>query len=72
MSRPVIPGTRHQASNWLSIDPQRHYKPNRRFPLLQNHDKDAATELPYGYPIVTIAATIPPLWHRVMNPRARE
>ncbi|MDA7964580.1 alkane 1-monooxygenase [Ruegeria sp.] len=64
-----------KASNWLLINLQRHsdhhYKPNRRFPLLQHHTQDAAPQLPYGYPVMTIAAMIPPLWRRVMNPRVR-
>lgn len=65
----------HKASNWLLINLQRHsdhhYKPNRRFPLLQNHPEPDAPQLPYGYPIMTVAAMIPPLWRRVMNPRVR-
>ncbi|WP_170329524.1 alkane 1-monooxygenase [Ruegeria arenilitoris] len=64
-----------KASNWLLINLQRHsdhhYKPNRRFPLLQHHPEDAAPQLPYGYPVMTVAAMIPPLWRRVMNPRVR-
>ena len=27
--------------------------------------------MPYGYPVMTIAAMIPPLWKRVMNPKVR-
>ncbi|MBE1285280.1 MAG: alkane 1-monooxygenase [Rhodobacteraceae bacterium] len=65
----------HKASNWLLINLQRHsdhhYKPDRRFPLLQNHTEADAPQLPYGYPIMTVAAMIPPLWRRVMNPRVR-
>ncbi|WP_170351073.1 alkane 1-monooxygenase [Ruegeria atlantica] len=64
-----------KASNWLLINLQRHsdhhYKPNRRFPLLQHHSEDAAPQLPYGYPVMTVAAMIPPLWRRIMNPRVR-
>lgn len=64
-----------KASNWLLINLQRHsdhhYKPNRRFPLLQHHDQEDAPQLPFGYPVMTIAAMIPPLWRRVMNPRVR-
>lgn len=63
------------ASNWLLINLQRHsdhhYKPDRRFPLLQTYDEEDAPQLPYGYPIMTMAAMIPPLWLRVMNPRVR-
>jgi alkane 1-monooxygenase len=66
----------HKASNWLLINLQRHsdhhYKPDRRFPLLQSHDADAAPQLPYGYPVMTALAMVPPLWTRVMNRRVRE
>ncbi|MFU8883139.1 MAG: alkane 1-monooxygenase [Rhodobacterales bacterium] len=65
----------HRASNWLLINLQRHsdhhYKPDRRFPLLQNYTESDAPQLPYGYPLMTMAAMIPPLWRRVMNPRVR-
>lgn len=63
-----------RASNWLLINLQRHsdhhYKPDRRFPLLQARQGEAP-ELPAGYPMMTIAALIPPLWRRVMNRRVR-
>lgn len=66
----------HKASNWLLINLQRHsdhhYKPNRRFPLLQNYSETEAPQLPYGYPIMTMAAMVPPIWRRVMNPRVRK
>ncbi|MFN3147103.1 MAG: alkane 1-monooxygenase [Paracoccaceae bacterium] len=65
----------HAASNWLLINLQRHsdhhYKPDRRFPLLQNHDADEAPQLPAGYPVMTTLALIPPVWRRLMNPRVR-
>jgi len=65
----------HKASNWLLINLQRHsdhhYKPDRRFPLLQTYGEDDAPQLPYGYPIMTMVASIPPLWRRMMNPRVR-
>ena len=64
-----------KASNWLLINLQRHsdhhYKPDRRFPLLQNYTQADAPQLPYGYPVMTMAAMVPPLWRRVMNPRVR-
>lgn len=66
----------HRASNWLLINLQRHsdhhYKPDRRFPLLQTYDDAEAPQLPYGYPVMTMAAMVPPLWRRVMNPRVRK
>ncbi|MFN3825100.1 MAG: alkane 1-monooxygenase [Pseudorhodobacter sp.] len=65
-----------KASNWLLINLQRHsdhhYKPDRRFPLLQNYSADEAPQLPYGYPVMTACAMVPPLWRRVMNPRVRD
>ena len=64
------------ASNWLLINLQRHsdhhYKPNRRFPLLQDYSPEEAPQLAYGYPLMTACAMIPPLWRRVMNPKVRE
>ncbi len=64
-----------KASNWLLINLQRHsdhhYKPDRRFPLLQTYAEDEAPLLPYGYPVMTVMAMIPPLWRRFMNPRVR-
>jgi len=65
----------HKASNWLLINLQRHsdhhYKPNRRFPLLQNYSEADAPQLPYGYPVMTLLALMPPLWRKWMNPRVR-
>ncbi len=64
-----------RASNWLLINLQRHsdhhYKPDRRFPLLQTYGPDEAPNLPYGYPLMTVMAMIPPLWRHRMNPRVR-
>ncbi|UMA64179.1 alkane 1-monooxygenase [Roseivivax marinus] len=65
----------HTASNWLLINLQRHsdhhYKPDRRFPLLQTYAEEEAPQLPYGYPLMAMAAMVPPVWRRVMNPRVR-
>ncbi|TCO73283.1 alkane 1-monooxygenase [Rhodovulum euryhalinum] len=65
----------HTASNWLLINLQRHsdhhFKPQRRFPLLQTYAEDKAPQLPLGYPAMTALAMIPPLWRRRMNPRVR-
>lgn len=65
----------HRASNWLLINLQRHsdhhYKPDRRFPLLQTYGEDDAPQLPFGYPLMTMAAMVPPVWKRVMNPRVK-
>lgn len=65
-----------KASNWLLINLQRHsdhhYKPDRRFPILQNYTEADAPQLPYGYPVMTIAAMLPGVWRRVMNPRVKK
>lgn len=65
----------HKASNWLLINLQRHsdhhYKPDRRFPLLQTYKDDQAPQLPYGYPVMTLMALSPSLWRKYMNPRVR-
>ena len=65
----------HRASNWLLINLQRHsdhhYKPDRRFPLLQTYSEDQAPMLPMGYPAMGVLAMVPPLWRRRMNPRVR-
>jgi alkane 1-monooxygenase len=76
---PVMPrhswNSAHRFSNYLLINLQRHsdhhYKPNRRFPLLQNHSGDSAPQLPHGYPVMTALAMIPPLWRWRMNPKVR-
>lgn len=67
--------TTHKVSNWLLINLQRHsdhhYKPSRRFPLLQTYAEEEAPQLPMGYPAMTLMAMVPPLWRRRMNPRVR-
>ncbi len=63
-------------TNYFLINLQRHsdhhYKPERRFPLLQTYAETEAPQLPYGYPIMAAMALVPPLWRRVMNPRVRK
>jgi alkane 1-monooxygenase len=65
----------HRVSNWLLINLQRHsdhhYKPDRRFPLLQTYGEAEAPQLPFGYPAMTALAMVPPLWRRVMDRRVR-
>ncbi|NNE86624.1 MAG: alkane 1-monooxygenase [Silicimonas sp.] len=65
----------HRASNWLLINLQRHsdhhIRPDRRYPILQTYTADEAPQLPFGYPVMTALALIPPLWLRRMNPRVR-
>jgi len=66
----------HKASNWLLINLQRHsdhhYKPDRRFPLLQTYTEADAPQLPYGYPVMGVIAMVSPWWRRVMNRRVRQ
>ncbi|MGR3290744.1 MAG: alkane 1-monooxygenase [Paracoccaceae bacterium] len=66
----------HRVSNWFLINLQchsdHHYKPNRRFPLLQNYSEADAPMLPFSYPVMFAAALIPPVWLRMMNPRVRK
>ncbi|OYX45122.1 MAG: alkane 1-monooxygenase [Rhodobacterales bacterium 32-67-9] len=65
----------HRVTNWMLINLQRHsdhhFRPDRRFPLLQTYSADEAPQLPLGYPAMTALAMIPPLWRRRMNPRVR-
>ena len=62
-----------KSSNWLLINLQRHsdhhYNPTRRFPLLQTYSDEEAPQLPFSYPLMTLAALYPRLWRKWMNPR---
>ena len=66
----------YKVSNWLLINLQRHsdhhYKPDRRFPLLQTYGPQDAPQLPSGYPLIAAIALVPPAWRRLMNPRVRK
>ncbi len=66
----------HRVSNWLLINLQRHsdhhVKPSRRYPLLQNYPPAEAPLLPFSYPMMFLAALIPPVWLRMMNPRVQK
>lgn len=65
----------YKATNYLLINLQRHsdhhYKPNRRYPLLQNHLEADAPQLPKGYTLMVAIALFPPLWKKIMNPRVK-
>lgn len=67
-------GAQHMTNLYL-INLQRHsdhhYKPDRRYPLLQTYDEDVAPQLPYGYPVMVFAALFPPAWFRMMNKRVK-
>jgi len=60
-------------SNWLLFNLQRHSDHHaharRRYPELQHHDD--SPQLPAGYATMYVLALVPPLWRRVMDPRAR-
>jgi len=63
----------HMLTNFMLINLQRHSDhhkhPQRRYPVLQHFEADEAPQLPLGYPFMLLLATVPPLWHRVMDPR---
>ncbi|MEL6582501.1 MAG: alkane 1-monooxygenase [Pseudomonadota bacterium] len=65
----------HRVTNWLVINLQRHsdhhFKPDRRYPLLQSYTAEDAPQLPFGYPMMIVMATNPMLFRRVMNPKVR-
>ncbi|HVB84979.1 MAG TPA: alkane 1-monooxygenase [Rhodanobacteraceae bacterium] len=60
-------------SNWLLFELQRHSDHHaharRRYPALLHHAD--SPQLPVGYATMFVLALIPPLWRRVMDPRAR-
>jgi alkane 1-monooxygenase len=73
---PVLPrhswNSAHRVSNWLLINLARHTDhhlvASKRYQVL-NH-LDDAPQLPAGYGTMMILAMVPPLWRRVMDPRA--
>ena len=73
---PIRPWHSWNSSNWLSnhflFNIQRHsdhhYKPGRRYQLLRHYDE--VPQLPGGYAGMIVLALIPPLWRKIMDPRA--
>ncbi|MDE2257892.1 MAG: alkane 1-monooxygenase [Xanthomonadaceae bacterium] len=61
-----------RVGNWLLFNLQRHSdhhaNARRRYQLLQHHDD--SPQLPAGYATMFVLALVPPLWRRVMDPRA--
>jgi alkane 1-monooxygenase len=59
-------------TNWLLFNLQRHSDHHavarRRYQVLRHHDD--SPQLPAGYATMFVLALVPPLWRRVMNPRA--
>ncbi len=66
----------HRVTSWQFINLQRHsdhhYKPARRYPLLQTYPEAQAPQLPFGYTAMGFLAMVPPVWRRVMNPKVRK
>lgn len=58
-------------SNWILINLARHADhhaaASRRYPALRAESR--APQLPAGYGSMLLLALVPPLWHRVMDPR---
>ncbi len=46
-----------------------HYKSTRKYQILRHLEE--SPQLPFGYPASLLLSLVPPLWFRVMNPRAR-
>ncbi len=75
---PVRPRHSWNSSNWLSnhflFNIQRHsdhhYKPGHRYQLLRHYD--GVPQLPTGYAGMIVLAFIPPVWRKIMDPRALE
>jgi alkane 1-monooxygenase len=64
----------HRVSNWLLINLARHSDhhlvASKRYQMLDHLDQ--APQLPAGYGAMFIAAWLPPLWRRLMDPRVEE
>ncbi len=62
-----------RSTNWLLFNLQRHSdhhaNARRRYQALLHHDD--SPQLPAGYATMFVLALLPPLWRRVMDPRAR-
>jgi len=62
----------HRMSNWVLINLARHAdhhaRAARRYQALDHLDE--APQLPAGYGTMFLVALVPPLWRRVMDPRA--
>jgi alkane 1-monooxygenase len=74
--KPVEPrhswNTNHIVSNLMTFHLQRHsdHHANPMRPYQSLRDFEDLPRLPSGYPGTFVLAAIPPLWFRVMNPRA--
>lgn len=61
----------HRVSNWLLINLARHsdhhLAAGKRYQVLDH--RDDAPQLPAGYGTMFVAALVPPIWRRLMDPR---
>ena len=61
----------HLFTNWLLFQLQRHSDHHangaRRYQNLRHFDE--SPQLPFGYATAIVAAMVPPVWKRIMNPR---
>lgn len=61
----------HRVSNWLLINLARHsdhhLTAGKRYQVLDH--RDDAPQLPAGYGTMFVAALLPPIWRRLMDPR---
>lgn len=64
----------HYLGRWLLFELTRHsdhhLHASRRYQVLRN--LEGGPRLPAGYPTMVLLALVPPLWHKVMDSRARE
>lgn len=51
----------------LSRHSDHHYKPAKKYQVLEHHDH--SPQMPTGYPGMMLLSAIPPLWFAVMNPK---
>lgn len=51
----------------LSRHSDHHFLPSRKYQVLRHFDQ--SPQLPFGYPTAILAAAVPPLWFRLINPR---
>lgn len=63
----------HRVSNAylfnLARHSDHHFLASRPYEMLRHWDDAEAPQLPAGYPAMLLAALVPPLWFRVMDPR---
>lgn len=53
----------------LSRHSDHHYKPAKKYQVLEHHDN--SPQMPTGYPGMMLLSAVPPLWFFVMNPKIK-